>query len=131
MEDSIFAKIRKKIRSLFHKEETPADQEIPQVQNGPESPAAAQESNESLSLDDVPPAEPLESRWTEEYVQFLEDTDGGQPQTERVQEDSESEETWCEAGFGPEETEDTRTEEGEDQEEIRDLGSEDVEEKKE
>lgn len=131
MEDSIFTKIRKKIRSLFHKEETPVEQEIPEMQDRPESPLTAQEGAENLSLGDVPPAEPLESRWTEEYVQFLEDTDGGLPQTDRGQEASESEETWCEAGFGSEEAEDTLPEDGTDQEETQVPRSEDAEEKKE
>lgn len=154
MEDSIFTKIRKKIGRLFGREETAADQEIPEAEALEEIPEAQapEENAGSVSLDDVPPAEPIESRYTEEYVQFLEETDGGLSQTEKAQEEAEGEEpesgspaedaepveaqpeepedVWCE---GAEEAEDFWPEEAEDlqREEADDFLPEDLEEKKE
>lgn len=152
MEDSIFTKIRKKIGRLFGREETAADLEIPQVQVPEESNHAAAQSAGNLSLDDVPPAEPLESRYTEEYVQFLEETDGGLPQTDKGPEETEGQESeraeapegeesaellpeepedvWCEEG---ETAEDLWPQEAEDMlpEEAEDFWPEDPEEKKE
>jgi len=152
MEDSIFTKIRKKIGRLFGREETAADQEIPEAEAPEESPQAPEENAGSVSLDDVPPAEPPESRYTEEYVQFLKESDGGLPQTEKAQEEAEGEEpesgspaedaepveaqpeepedVWCE---GAEEAEDLWPEEAEDlqREEADDFLPEDLEEKKE
>jgi len=80
MKDSIFKKIRSGIKRFFSKDKDPEVQEAP---------AAAQDAAETLSLDAASP-EPLESRWTEEYVQFLEETDGGLPQPEE-----EEEAVWC------------------------------------
>jgi hypothetical protein len=154
MEDSIFTTIRKKIGRLFGREETAADQEIPEVEALEEIPEAQapEENAGSVSLDDVLPAEPLESRWTEEYVQFLKESDGGLPQTEKAQEEAEGEEPesgspaedaepveaqpeapedlWCEEG---ETAEDLWPEEAEDlqREEADDFLPEDLEEKKE
>jgi hypothetical protein len=154
MEDSIFTKIRKKIGRLFGREETAADQEIPEAEALEEIPEAQapEENAGSVSLDDVPPAEPIESRYTEEYVQFLKESDGGLPQTEKAQEEAEGEEPesgspaedaepveaqpeapedlWCEEG---ETAEDLWPQEAEDMlpEESEDLWPEDLEEKKE
>jgi hypothetical protein len=154
MEDSIFTKIRKKIGRLFGREETAAYQEIPEAEALEEIPEAQapEENAGSVSLDDVPPAEPIESRYTEEYVQFLEETDGGLSQTEKAQEEAEGEEPesgspaedaepveaqpeapedlWCEEG---ETAEDLWPQEAEDMlpEESEDLWPEDLEEKKE
>lgn len=152
MEDSIFTKIRKKIGRLFGREETAADQEIPEAEAPEESPQAPEENAGSVSLDDVPPAEPPESRYTEEYVQFLEVTDGGLPQTDKGPEETEGQESeraeapegeesveaqpeapedlWCEEG---ETAEDLWPQEAEDMlpEESEDLWPEDPEEKKE
>lgn len=96
MEDSIFKKIGSRIRRLFGRDQDAEIQEVPEVPDtpaAPEEPAApavqaavedetsctCPEGGESISLD-APPEEPLESRWTEEYVQFLKETDGGLPQ---------------------------------------------------
>ena len=144
MGDSIFTKIRKKIGRLFGREETAAEQEIPEVQTLEEAPQTAAEIAGDLSLDDVPPAEPPESRYTEEYVQFLEETDGGLPQTDKVPDEAkgqesesadapegeEPEDVWCEeaeeaADLWPEEAEDLQREEADD------FWPEDPEEKKE
>ena len=156
MEDSIFTTIRKKIGRLFGREETAADQEIPEAEaleeipeaEAPEeSPQAPEENAGSVSLDNVPPADPPESRYTEEYVQFLEETDGGLPQTDKVldeakgqesesadapegEEPEELEDVWCEeaeeaADLWPEEAEDLQREEADD------FWPEDPEEKKE
>lgn len=147
MGDSIFTKIRKKIGRLFGREETAAEQEIPEVQTLEEAPQTAAEIAGDLSLDDVPPAEPPESRYTEEYVQFLEETDGGLPQTDKVpdeakgqesesadapegEEPEEPEDVWCEeaeeaADLWPEEAKDLQREEADD------FWPEDPEEKKE
>ena len=82
MEESIFKRIGKRIRSLFRKELSAKEPEEPQVCQMPEEESpAVQESGESISVD-AAPAEDLESRWTQEYVQFLEETDGGLPQRE-------------------------------------------------
>ncbi len=132
MEDSIFAKIRKKIKNLFRREETAAAAETPEAPAKEETPVPAPESPESVSLEDAAPAEPLESRWTEEYVQFLEETDGGLPQPEREEEGDEGRgpeacEEPEETGSGPE-TEETDPEYADPEE---DPWSEDAGEKKE
>lgn len=121
MKDSIFKKIRSGIKRFFSKDKDPEVQEAPaaaqETASGP-SPEAA----ETLSLDAASP-EPLESRWTEEYVQFLEETDGGLPQPEE-----EEEAVWCDLPGekeGPEEIPE------EDFEETPDEGSGEDEEKKE
>ena len=136
MGDSIFTKIRKKIGRLFGREETAAEQEIPEVQTLEEAPQTAAEIAGDLSLDDVPPAEPPEARYTEEYVQFLEETDGGLPQTDKVPDEAkgqESESADAPEGEEPEEPEDVWCEEAEDlqREEADDFWPEDPEEKKE
>lgn len=93
MEESIFKRIGKRIRSLFRKELSAKEPEEPQVCQMPEEESpAVQESGESISVD-AAPAEDLESRWTQEYVQFLEETDGGLPQSEAKAEAPEPEDT--------------------------------------
>ena len=121
MKDSIFKKIRSGIKRFFSKDKDPEVQEAP---------AAAQEAAETLSLDAASP-EPLESRWTEEYVQFLEETDGGLPQPEE-----EEEAVWCDLPGekeGPEEIPEDLSGEDPDMgsEETPDEGSGEDEEKKE
>ena len=104
MEESIFKRIGKRIRSLFRKELPAKEPEAPQVCQMPE-----EESGESISID-AAPAEDLESRWTQEYVQFLEETDGGLPQSEAKEEAPEPEDTENPAEAEAPEPEDTEAE---------------------
>lgn len=110
MEESIFKRIGKRIRSLFRKELPAKKPEEPQVCQMPEEESpAVQESGESISID-AAPAEDLESRWTQEYVQFLEETDGGLPQREAKAEAPEPEDTGDPAEAEAPEPEDTEAE---------------------
>lgn len=108
MEESIFKRIGKRIRSLFRK-----DPEVQLPAQEPEAPQTCQmpeeESGESISID-AAPSEDLESRWTQEYVQFLEETDGGLPQREAEGEAPEPEEAEDPAEEEVPEPEDTETE---------------------
>lgn len=64
MEENIFDGIKNKIKNIFHKEEETTNVEMIRI-----------EPDEELS-------DPLESRMTEEYVAFLEETEGGSPMPE-------------------------------------------------